>query len=99
MAVALADSPGSRLRRHPFGPFRAKCASHEWIRKILCFPRNLVAAVYSNSLSFLTIAFIWELWDFHQILRFNLLGPVYFETWGRHPLIKVGTPGPYLPTR
>src|SRR5271170_3820095 len=29
--------------RDPFDPFSAPCGSHEWIRKVLCFPRNLVA--------------------------------------------------------
>src|SRR5277367_3222484 len=32
-----------RASRHPFYPLSAPCGSHEWIRKILCFPRNLVA--------------------------------------------------------
>ena len=27
---------------HPFNPLSARCGSHEWIRKVLCFPRNLV---------------------------------------------------------
>src|SRR5258708_37101088 len=27
---------------HPFEPLSAPCGSHEWIRKVLCFPRNLV---------------------------------------------------------
>ena len=33
----------SRLCVHPFDPLRARCGSHEWIRKVLCFPRNFVA--------------------------------------------------------
>ena len=28
---------------HPFDPLSAKCGGREWIRKVLCFPRNLVA--------------------------------------------------------
>src|SRR5277367_312604 len=28
---------------HPFDPLSARCGSREWIRKVLCFPRNLVA--------------------------------------------------------
>jgi hypothetical protein len=33
----------SRLCVHPFDPLSAPCGCHEWIRKVLCFPRNLVA--------------------------------------------------------
>ncbi len=33
----------SRLRVHPFDPLSARCRGHEWIREVLCFPRNLVA--------------------------------------------------------
>src|SRR5271154_4434193 len=43
MAASLANSPASRLCVHPFDPLSAECGSHEWIRKVLCFPRNLVA--------------------------------------------------------
>src|SRR5271170_5216155 len=43
MAVSLANSPASRLCVHPFDPLSAPCGSHEWIRKVLCFPRNFVA--------------------------------------------------------
>src|SRR5271154_3128998 len=43
MAVSLANSRASRLCVHPFDPLSAECGSHEWIRKVLCFPRNLVA--------------------------------------------------------
>src|SRR5580658_605473 len=42
MAVSLANSRASRLCVHPFDPLSAPCGSHEWIRKVLCFPRNLV---------------------------------------------------------
>jgi hypothetical protein len=36
------DNPGpSRLCVHPFDPLSVPCGSHEWIRKVLCFPRNL----------------------------------------------------------
>jgi hypothetical protein len=28
---------------HPFDPLSARCGSHEWIGKVLCFPRNLIA--------------------------------------------------------
>src|SRR5579863_177993 len=38
----IANSPASRLCVHPFDPWRAKCGSHEWIRKVLCFMCNLV---------------------------------------------------------
>src|ERR1700685_562674 len=44
MVVALADPRASRLCVHPLDPLSARCGSHEWIRKVLCFPRNLVAA-------------------------------------------------------
>ena len=43
MAVSLANSRASGLCVHPFDPLSAECGSHEWIRKVLCFPRNLVA--------------------------------------------------------
>jgi hypothetical protein len=33
----------SRLCVHPFDPLSAPCGSHEGIRKVLCFPRDLVA--------------------------------------------------------
>src|ERR1700682_605880 len=39
---SLANSRASRLCVHPFDPLSAPCGSHEWIRKVLCFPRNLV---------------------------------------------------------
>src|SRR5271168_5025249 len=42
MAVSLANSRASRLCVHPLDPLSAECGSHEWIRKVLCFPRNLV---------------------------------------------------------
>src|SRR6201993_4607542 len=42
MAVSLANSRASRLCVHPFDPLSARWGSHEWIRKVLCFPRNLV---------------------------------------------------------
>src|ERR1041384_1562885 len=40
--MSLAYSCASRLCVHPFDPLSAECGSHEWIRKVLCFPRNLV---------------------------------------------------------
>src|ERR1700676_1577523 len=43
MAVSLANSRASRLCVHPFDPLSARCGSHEWIRKELCFRRNFVA--------------------------------------------------------
>src|ERR1700683_5324840 len=43
MVVSLANSRALRLCVHPFDPLSAKCGSHEWIRKVLCFPRHLVA--------------------------------------------------------
>src|SRR5579863_929379 len=42
MAVSLANSRASRLCLYPFDPLSAPCGSCEWIRKVLCFPRNLV---------------------------------------------------------
>src|SRR5580692_7289753 len=42
MAVPLANSRASRLCVHPLDQLSAPCGSHEWIRKVLCFPRNLV---------------------------------------------------------
>src|ERR1700727_1985085 len=43
MAVSLANSCVSRSCVHPFDQLSAPCGSHEWIRKVLCFPRNLVS--------------------------------------------------------
>src|ERR1700733_1840547 len=42
MAVSFANSRAPRLCVHPFDPLSARCGSHKWIRKVLCFPRNLV---------------------------------------------------------
>src|SRR5271170_670996 len=42
MAMSLANSRASRLYVHPFDQLSPPCGSHEWIRKVLCFPRNLV---------------------------------------------------------
>src|ERR1700686_1303857 len=42
MAVSVANSRASRSCVHPFDPLSAPCGSHEWIRKVLCLPRNLV---------------------------------------------------------
>src|SRR5579863_3819774 len=47
MAVPLAnpcsgESLPSRLCVHPLDPLSAPCGSHEWIGKVLCFPRDLV---------------------------------------------------------
>src|ERR1700734_1210349 len=33
-----------RLCVHPFDPLSAPRGSHEWIRKVLCFPRHLVVS-------------------------------------------------------
>src|SRR5271157_3126949 len=49
MAVSLANSRASRLCVHPFNPLSAECGSHEWIRKVLRFPRNLVALELHNA--------------------------------------------------
>src|ERR1700727_1463182 len=43
MAVPLANSRASRLCVHPLDQLSAPCGSHEWIRKVLCFPRNRIA--------------------------------------------------------
>src|ERR1700728_3889416 len=43
MAVLLANSRASRLCVHPFDPPSTPWGSREWIRKVLRFPRNLVA--------------------------------------------------------
>src|SRR5271156_4207887 len=42
MAVSFANSRAPRLCVHLFDPLSARCGSREWIRKVLCFPRNLV---------------------------------------------------------
>ena len=57
--VSLANSQASRLCVHPFDPLGARCGSHEWIRKVLCFPPNLVAP---------------ELHDAHGVGRLAVIG-------------------------
>src|SRR5271170_1814577 len=42
-ATIPLDSRASGLCVHPFDPLSAECRSHERIRKVLCFARNLVA--------------------------------------------------------
>src|SRR5260221_7124731 len=42
MAVPLGNSSVLKLCIHAFDPLSARCGSREWIRKILCFPHNLV---------------------------------------------------------
>src|SRR5580704_14599275 len=59
MALPLANSRASRSCVHAFDPLSAGCGSREWIRKVLCFPRNLVAA---------------ELHDAHGVGRFAVIG-------------------------
>jgi hypothetical protein len=39
----VSEFSPSRLCVHPFDPLSARCGRHERIRKVLCFPRNLVA--------------------------------------------------------
>src|SRR5271154_2704454 len=41
--------PTSRLCVHPFDPLSAECGSYEWIRKVLCLPRNLVAPEFHDA--------------------------------------------------
>src|SRR5271157_2671874 len=48
-----------RLCVHPLDPLRAKWGSHEWIRKVLCLPRNLIAG---------------ELHDAHGVGRIAVVG-------------------------
>src|SRR5580692_6834144 len=56
-------APASRLCAHPFDPLSAKCGSREWIRKVLRFPRNLVAR---------------ELHDAHRVRRLAVIGQDQF---------------------
>jgi hypothetical protein len=49
MAVSPANSIASRLCVHPFDPLSAPCGSHEWIRKVLCFPRHLVVPEFHDA--------------------------------------------------
>src|SRR5271165_2879249 len=58
-AMSLANSRASRLCVHPFDPLSAPCGSREWIRKVLGFPRNLVAP---------------ELHDAHGVGRLAVIG-------------------------
>jgi len=44
MGVLLANSRVSRLCVHPFDPLSAPWGSYEWVRKILCFPRDFVVS-------------------------------------------------------
>src|SRR5580704_17380053 len=46
---SLANSRASRLCVHPFDPLSAPGGSHEWIRKVLCFPRNLDAREFHDA--------------------------------------------------
>src|SRR3954466_14368111 len=39
----------TRLCVHPFDPLSARCGSHEWIGKVLCFPRNLVVPEFHDA--------------------------------------------------
>src|ERR1700746_49693 len=39
----------SRLCGHPFDPLSAECGSGEWIRKVLCFARNLDAIEFHDA--------------------------------------------------
>src|ERR1700730_3762482 len=39
---AVSEFSHPRLCVHPFDPLSAPCGGPEWIRKVLCFPRNLV---------------------------------------------------------
>src|ERR1700721_2747641 len=59
MAVSLANSRASRSCLHPFDPLSAPCRSHEWISKVLCFPRSLVPP---------------ELHDAHRTRRLVVIG-------------------------
>jgi hypothetical protein len=59
MAVSLANSRASRLSVHPFYPLSAPWGRLEWIRKVLCFPRNLV---------------VDELHDAHGVGRLAVIG-------------------------
>src|ERR1700676_2231649 len=60
MAVSLANSRASRLCVHPFDPLSAPCGSHEWIRKVLCFPRKLVVPDRHYAQGGGGLAFIWR---------------------------------------
>src|ERR1700685_3491286 len=63
MAVSLVDSRAWRLCVYPFDPLGARCWRHEWIRKVLCFPRDLVAL---------------ELHDAHGVGRLTVIGQDVF---------------------
>src|SRR5579862_3718677 len=58
MTGSLGNSRASMLWVHPFDPLSAPCGRHEWIRKILGFPRNLVVP---------------ELHDTHGVGRFAVI--------------------------
>jgi len=59
MAVSPANSRASRLCVHPLDPLSTEYGSYEWIREVLCFPRNLVAR---------------ELHDAHGVGRLAVIG-------------------------
>src|SRR6516162_2962056 len=48
-AARLANSRVSRLCAHPFDPLSAPCGSRERIRKVLCFPSNLVVPEFHDA--------------------------------------------------
>src|SRR6202050_682763 len=60
MAAPFANSRASRLCVHPFDPLSAPCGSQKWIRKVLCFPRNLVAAELHDAHGVARIAVIHQ---------------------------------------
>ena len=63
LSVPLFRPFAAPLCGNPFDPLSAKCGSREWIRKVLCFPRNLVAR---------------ELHDAHGVGRFAVIGQDQF---------------------
>ena len=38
----VSESSRLEIMCHPFDPLSARCGSHEWVRKVLRFPRNLL---------------------------------------------------------
>src|SRR6516164_1435316 len=50
----------SRLCAHPLDPLRAPCGCGEWIRKVLCFPRNLIVPELHDAHGVGRLAVIYE---------------------------------------
>ena len=60
LAVSLVNSSASRLSVHSIDPLNAPCGSHEWVRKVLCFPSNLVVSELHDAHSVRRLAVVCQ---------------------------------------